>query len=266
MANPVLIDRVYVVHGGELSPNKNPWIVDDVETIDDILFIPLEKKNRGFARFVTGSCAGLRDLNYLDKLRKMRNDTRMASLSAAEGPAMFGRVQSKYQKRKDSAKLRLQAPQPYVSLDLPSFVYEDKMVEGITLRVKNTDSFSRGVVVEFSPESLQYIRLATLYSGTYDEPKKRKAEVDAVPRVCRWNKVRKAFVATCDVGGQPKYKYFKPKTDDPLAFDDARASAQDWVARCGVDSDDDDGAGEAESDDRDDDAIDACANSAAAGA
>ena len=71
-AHDTRISRCYCVYGGLLG--SVPWIVETVDIINGIEFVPIQKKQLGLRRYVLGKCNidAMRDYTFIDELRALR--------------------------------------------------------------------------------------------------------------------------------------------------------------------------------------------------
>ena len=83
------IQRAFVVTGGGCK--RDGWVITDSELIEGIEFIKLNRLDSGFCRFVSGHPKGMRDMDFLEKLRWMRTQATidLAKLPPAEGGNLF---------------------------------------------------------------------------------------------------------------------------------------------------------------------------------
>ena len=83
------IQRAFVVTGGGCK--RDGWVITVSELIEGIAFIKLNRLDNGFSRLVTGHAKGMRDMDFLEKLRWMRTQATidLAKPPPAEGGNLF---------------------------------------------------------------------------------------------------------------------------------------------------------------------------------
>jgi hypothetical protein len=256
----VTITECYSIRSAD-DPDTTQWIVDSFETIDGIKYVTLDKKSCGFARFVTGHSLGLRQFAWLDAARGLRTSAHFAD-ALSEGVPLFGlKVLTAYQikKKLKSAQYKDASKSNVLTVCYPRIVnsHGQEVAHEITMRVKNTDNFKDPLSVEFSAQTLQYVREALKHGPKIQEPReKRSAENKSIT----WNKKRKAFIVKLespDDNGRT-YVTIRPKSSDEPDMANARTKAASVADGTFASDAESDGAAAAaadgEGDDGDDDA------------
>lgn len=230
-ARPVQIERRIVVTGGGCKSTW-PWVARNVELIDGTEYIQLEKKDSGFARFVSGAPDGARSMNFLDKLRAQR--TTASIQLATPGEALFEAPPTKAARKamkQSAAALRNKgALPPSVTLEMDGFTGVDgKEVPPTSFKVKSALDLKSPLYVELAPAALSYIREAMRLSDN-PQGKQRAPSNTGV----RWRPERRAWLAQRRHPETDKIltRSFQPAKpmEDENNKEDARQLALKWAA------------------------------------
>ena len=226
-----------------------PWYIQRVQVVQGHEFLQLQKRDTGFARFVTGDCKGMRHTRFLDTLRRKRTE---ASLLCCSEASLFDSIPTKaarvQQKRKCvEAKTRGEMPETCM-IDLPGFYMEGVgEVSEITMRVLTSVDMNTAVSVEMTSDNLAYIRNAMRADA---EDVVHRSRASSFCKGVRWDGTRKAFMAKRKPDGDRKYKYRTFRPTDPDQELDC-AAAQDRAIRWVDEGSDADEQPRSETDDQD---------------
>ena len=221
------ISRCYCVHGGALG--IVPWIVETVDIINGIEFVPIQKQQSGLRRYVLGTCGGqaLRDYTFIDELRALRNRAVLLATIPAR-PSLFGEVslRGNQMRLRQLRRAAAVAPQdelpPYVEVELPCVEVDGCRFEKRIVKVKTPESANEGVHIEFLPDVMAHVRAAILSSGKAPSPLKRQKPGQQSTTGCKWEEKRAAYIVTVGEGNKPKF--ITVRGHDPEA---ARAHAKE---------------------------------------
>jgi hypothetical protein len=223
------IKRCIQIYGGSLKPCY-PWIISDIQTVDGVDFVRIQKTDNGLHRFVTGGHkqnGGLKDTPFLDDLKKKRN---IAMITASEEPTIFGNnITPSNRKRRVLIAAQKNVDQPLIlTLELPAVECDVGEAAAISmkLRAPMSDMKAEGVEVELTSANLHYIRIA-LRAGIGHKSGGRSKPGEPSHSACRWVKRRKVegYLASRMEEGRQVSKFFHSLALDPC---DVRVLADRW--------------------------------------
>ena len=224
----IKIERHVAIRGG--CCKRDPWVVRNIDLVDGQEFIELSKRDPGFGRYVATDSSAIRQMTFLDHLRRLRTEK---SMVIPDEQSLFGQMPTRaarqtLKRRCADLNSRGQMPEVIV-LDLPPIASDERHVPGIRMRVKANLDINKNVYVELQPNVLSYIWHAMRASDTQEPKKRTKSSLDGV----RWVSSRKVFMAQRHrlSDGKKEYRTFRPANpDDELDCDDAADRAKKWVA------------------------------------
>ena len=228
------IQRAFVVTGGGCK--RDGWVITDSELIEGIEFIKLNRLDTGFCRFVSGHAKGMRDMDFLEKLRWMRTQATidLAKPPPAEGGNLFKVSASETKKaiqfrKKESQGMQARGELPLTcKVRLPAVVHNDGTTSpAMEVKVKSCLDPKENVMIELKAEILEHLRFVMLHS---EQPASRKRPPSGAFHGVRFRAERKGFLATRKQDGKETYKTFKVDDDaDELERAEIAERAQRWV-------------------------------------
>ena len=241
--------------GGGCAKGCIPWVIRDIEIIDNIDYVKLTRRDSGFCRYVLGRNSGrngLQDFKYLETLRMLRtsaseraitsDDMPLDALAAAgvPSPARSGqrRLSDMWGKREDRAKARVVgADIKAVEVELEEINFEGVVVGPLSIQMPFSLHYAQNVAVPLRADVLHYIRVAILAAGECGHTSRKQASSDAnAPKHSKWIDQRSAFIAKRP--GERAYRTFKLSKIDvdasplqrSIAMDKARETCAAWLA------------------------------------
>ncbi len=213
----IVIQRSVSIKFGD----SKPWVINDIEAIDGIDFVELNKRDHGLARFVTSGGVGSGKMQFLDELRQLRTS---ACCDAIQPPTeqLFAGGGGEERDMKKLKRMANKMP-PFVELQLPGFTGQDgRQVPPFALKVRSSLVWKEHVAVELSVESLHYIKHALLKSQQTD------LEEHEGGKHRYWRKDRKCWIATKKLhNGTVIRKSFKA---------DSKHMIEEWLSSAAAES------------------------------
>ncbi len=198
----VVMDEIAIQRSVSIKfSDSKPWVINEIQTLDGIDFVELNKRDNGFARFVTSGGGDITKMPFFDELRQLRTK---ACCDAIEPPQeqLFGDEG----KEPDTKKFKRMANKmpTFVELQLPGFTRQDgREVQPLATKVKSSLVWKDHLAVELTVESLLYIKHAML--------KSLESERDDSCKHSYWRKDRKCWIAMKKLdNGKVIRKHFKP--------------------------------------------------------
>ena len=168
---------------------NKPWVIKDVEYIDDIPFIQVSKDCAGFKRFAKPPDAeSIRDNTLLDRIKKLRNDTSFR---------LVGNL-NRYQKDKAKKRHAMQSSEEAKTLSvyLPEVQHDGKSHGPLQMKVVRAPNLHSHLVVGLSVKNLEYIKAAFASEVISQERKRVKPDVHLESnKEIRWNKHKHGYQA-----------------------------------------------------------------------
>jgi hypothetical protein len=207
-----------------------------VEQINGEDYFELDKKDSGFARFISedGSLKGkdlLQKSTWLDTIRTMRASASIGQ--HGETDDLFTDIPKPSRWFKKQIK-DTDPDSEVVELKLHEFEFNNKMIHGITMKVKKSNREQAKPIVQLSLSNLAYIRNAILAS-TKDGNNRRERCPVKLPPQCFWVKrkykegnVVRGFLVKKSAKKQQKRqrcRFFPATTDD---YDSILDEATRW--------------------------------------
>ena len=226
-----------MITGGQAK--KTPWILTSIHVVQGIDMITLHKNDTGFARFVSGSTGGIRNMTFIDELRKLRMQ---ATVDACNGGLFSGVHSNPKAKKAQKQEWETAGVPELVEITLPS-------AEGrpsVTIKTAGTLDHRANPVVELSTIALDHIAACMRSSFTEGHASREK-----VGQGVRWVAARGAYVAKKHNNGK-RMRTFRASadaSDEELAKADAKQRALNWAADPAEDDGDDDDEERADDDD-----------------
>jgi hypothetical protein len=175
-----------VVSYQKLADHKGPnlhWVVnkDVIVQHEGVTMIGLTYKDRGFAKFVGADLSitnPMRLYTWLDELKQLRNNITTQHIIAAQSESDGFRVGGRLNRQKFITKV----PQT-VTIELPSFNVGSDHIDAISLKIKAEVCCATPVSVEFTTDSITYVRHAMNASkldpnDDGEAPRKRSKHAD----------------------------------------------------------------------------------------
>ena len=233
MASKAELTRCVMIRGGNLG--NRPWIVTNVQTIEGVEMICLNKMDAGFARFVSGHRRGeLSRMTYLDTLRATR--TKATFEACSDG--MFDMPDDARAKKAQKQKLSDTGVPDIVEVMLPA-------VEGHQheyVKIRSSLDVRNMLWVEMNPNVLDHVAML-MRNSIVDTDEKI-----TIGKGVRWSSDRKAFIARRP---SKRMRTFRADggSDDVLAKDDAKNKALEWASKDRSTSGDEEEGGDDDDDD-----------------
>ena len=227
------MERVVAVRA--LDTQKHPWVVTP-KLIDGVEFVPLCKRDGGFARFVSEGAdedCKFGDMMWLDTLKQLRMEAVLRLSKVAQEKTLFtSDAAVAQQKKKQRLECRTRAElgdlPNFVEVDLPPIQHKNVLISTCQVKVATELATSKASVqIEMSAIALQYVRMAMQASCHSSSKKSRCSEIKVnVPCSIYWRPERDAYIAKRMVDGVPKYSTFKVKDGEK---DEAEAKARRYA-------------------------------------
>ena len=201
---------------------NKPWVVKDVEHIDDVPYIKVSKDCAGFKRFAKPPGAdSIRDNALLDRIKKLRDDASFG---------LSGTLVNRYQRDKAKKRVAMQSSEEskIIMICLPEVVSSlgSVLAAPMEMKVLRSPNVHSTLVIELSVKNLEYIKAA------FESEVISQQRIRVKPDVClgsdkqvRWNKVKGGYQAyRCHEAKATKF--FKAHHGD---WESARNLASSWI-------------------------------------
>ena len=231
---PVSVGRCVAVSGGLCK--QSPWLIQNIEVVEGLEMVTLHKKDSGFCRFISGNTQGIRNMAFLDELRKLRTQSTVDACS--DGDLFQTAPSNRRAKRAQLAEWKSGESPSKVRITLPAV----GDLPAKEIHVKSSFDITTNVSVEIDADVLQHI--ATCMKASESQGRTRTRPSD---KGVRWMANRGGWLATRRTNDKNHMKLFRPdcdESDDEIAKDKAKTSAIAWAA-----SEDVDGSGSGDDDD-----------------
>ena len=221
------------------SCTTHRWAVT-VEQVDGEDYFELNKQDSGLARFISveGTATGkqmLQRSSWLSDLRTMRNTA--AASQNGDSDELFGTAPKPSRWFKRKLKGGELEGDTILELKLQDIDFNDKVIPGITMKVKKSMLGTSKPFVQLSLQNLTYIRFAILAS-TKDKNNRREKCPIKLPKSCSWTKrkykggkaIRGVLAKKADKTKEKRmlYKFFPALEGD---YENMVCQAELWMNR-----------------------------------